>query len=193
MDDRVGGVYMKRLLLIRGDIAAGKSVFADILSRRYHTNYFSKDSIKEILGDTVGFSNREENLKLSKAAIEMMFFLFSEFAKFGKNLILESNFHTNELERICQIAYEKEYNILTLDISGDIDILYQRYLNRMYHENRHPVHLSTTIDIFEDFKKCIEHIRKERIPGSVIHINANDFSYQTYKLLLAEIDEFMTK
>lgn len=38
-----------------GDIAAGKSTFANILSKRYNTNVFFKDSIKEVLGDTIGF------------------------------------------------------------------------------------------------------------------------------------------
>ena len=54
---------MKKLLLITGDIATGKSTFANILSQRYNTNVFFKDSIKEVLGDTIGFSNREENKK----------------------------------------------------------------------------------------------------------------------------------
>ena len=39
---------MKKLLLITGDIATGKSTFANILSKRYHTNMFFKDSIKEV-------------------------------------------------------------------------------------------------------------------------------------------------
>lgn len=84
---------MKKLLLITGDIATGKSTFANILSKRYHTNMFFKDSIKEVLGDTIGFSNREENKKLSFASMELMFFIFSEFASLEKDLILESNFH----------------------------------------------------------------------------------------------------
>ena len=55
---------MKKLLLITGDIATGKSTFANILSQRYNTNVFFKDSIKEVLGETIGFSNREENKKI---------------------------------------------------------------------------------------------------------------------------------
>lgn len=55
---------MKKLLLIMGDLATGKTTFANIFSKRYDTNVFSKDSVKELLGDTIGFSNREENLKL---------------------------------------------------------------------------------------------------------------------------------
>lgn len=43
-----------------------------------------KDTMKEVLGDTIGFANREENLRLSKTTMELMMFTFSQFAKLGK-------------------------------------------------------------------------------------------------------------
>ena len=88
---------MKKLLLITGDLACGKTTFAKLLSKRYDTNLYFKDSLKELLGDAIGFTNREENLKLSKAAVQVMVHIFSEFAPLGKNLILEANFRTHEL------------------------------------------------------------------------------------------------
>ena len=42
---------MKKLLLIMGDLATGKTTFANILSQRYNAILFFKDSIKEALGD----------------------------------------------------------------------------------------------------------------------------------------------
>lgn len=33
------------------------------------------------------------------------------------------------------------YGILTIVLQGDAEILHKRYLNRIYNENRHPVHL----------------------------------------------------
>lgn len=182
---------MKKLLLIMGDLATGKSTFAKLLSKRYDTTVFYKDSIKEVLGDTIGFSNREENLKLSKATMELMFYTFSEFCKLDKNLILEANFHKAELERLHKIAHENNYEVLTLVLRGDVGILHKRYLNRIYNENRHPVHLSTTLDVFDDFKGYIEYSRKEEIHGEIININADSFSYQTDKEILASIDKFM--
>ncbi len=181
---------MNKLLLLTGDLATGKSAFSAILSKRYDVNVFKKDSIKEVLGDTIGFTNREENLKLSAVTLEVMLFLFSEFTKLNKDLILESNFHKAELERLYEMAAANNYEVLVLLLRGDLDILHKRYLNRMYNENRHPVHLSTTLDIFDHFKDYIESARKEEIDGNVIQINANDFAYQTDKELLAKIDEF---
>ena len=182
---------MNKLLLIMGDLATGKSTFANILSKRYDVNLFYKDSIKEVLGDTIGFSNREENKKLSNASMELMYFIFKEFGKLGKNLILESNFHTVELERLHKIAYENNYEVLTLVLRGDVEILHKRYINRMQNENRHLVHLSTTIDVYEDFKKCTEYLRSAKILGKIININTDDFSYQTDNEILAQVDDFL--
>lgn len=182
---------MKRLLLITGDLATGKSTFADMLSKRYDTVVFMKDTIKEVLGDTIGFANREENLKLSKATMELMIFVFTEFATLDKDLILEANFHKADLERLQEIATAHNYEVMVLVLRGDVNILHKRYLNRIYKENRHPVHLSTTLDIFDDFKKYVETGRKEEIIGNALKIDANDFSYQQDETLLSEIDRFM--
>ncbi len=110
---------MRKLLLIMGDLATGKSTFENILSKRYDTNVFFKDSIKEVLGDTIGFSNREENKRLSNASMELMYFIFSEFAKLEKNLILESNFHTAELEKIHKIASENNYEVFNICFANE--------------------------------------------------------------------------
>lgn len=182
---------MKKLLLITGDLATGKSTFAGILSMRYDTNVFYKDAIKEVLGDTIGFAGRVENLKLSRAAVELMCYLFSEFGKVNKDLILEANFHTAELEKLHKTAKENGYTVLTLVLRGKVDVLYRRYLYRIRNQNRHPVHLSTTLDIFDDFKAYLEAARKEAIPGETAEINADDFSYQTDEAILARIDAFM--
>lgn len=144
------------------------------------------------MGDTIGFSNREENKKLSRAAMELMFFIFSEFEKLSKDLILESNFHSAELETLHKMAYKNNYEVLTLVFRGDVEILHKRYLNRMHNENRHPVHLSTTLDVFDDFKRCTEYLRSEKIPGNTVYIDANDFSYQTDIDVLTKIDGFMS-
>jgi dephospho-CoA kinase len=69
---------MRKLLLIMGDLATGKSTFANLLSQRFKTVLFCKDPIKETMGDTFGFSNRAENLKLSYATADLMYLIFSD-------------------------------------------------------------------------------------------------------------------
>ena len=181
---------MKKLLLITGDLATGKSTFAHILSQRYDTCLIVKDTVKEVLGDVLGASSNEESKRLSIAAVEVMFYTFSAFESLNKDLILEANFHA-ELVKIHEMAAESDYEVLTLVIRADPEILHNRYLNRMKNENRHPVHLSAMFEAFDDFKAYIDRSRAEKVLGNTVDINADDFSYQTDEAILAEIDNFM--
>ena len=122
---------MKKLLLITGDLACGKTTFAKLLSKRYDTNLYFKDSLKELLGDTIGFSNREENLKLSKAAVQVMAHIFSEFAPLGKNLILEANFRTHELEKLHAIDVGAVRMVHFSDVSKDEQAWANDYLEHV--------------------------------------------------------------
>lgn len=182
---------MKKLLLITGDIAAGKSTFSKILSARYGTPAFQKDTIKEILGDNIGYRNREENKRLSNAAVEILCHIFSQNAAAGGDLILEANFHEAELRKLHTIAGENGYDVLTLVLRGDAEVLYDRYLYRMNEENRHPVHLTTTLNVKEDFIETAKWIRGEQIPGDSLVIEADDFAYQKDPRVLKQIDAFM--
>lgn len=182
---------MGKLLLIMGDLATGKSTFAQILSRRYETTLFVKDTIKEALGDTIGFTNRAENLKLSQATAALMRLIFTEFSRLKKPLILESNFRIHELEALHTIAAGNDYRVLTLVLRADAPLLHQRYLHRMQNQHRHPVHLCEAFNTLEGFTDYLESLRSTDIPGMVLEIDANDFSYQTDPAILEKIDAFM--
>lgn len=182
---------MRKLLLITGDIAAGKSTFSRILSARYGVLAFQKDTVKEVLCDRIGFHNREENKALSHAAIDVMCHIFSQTAPTKADLILEANFHEDELAKLHSIAEQNQYEVLTLVLRGDTDVLFRRYIHRMREENRHPVHLAAALDVKEEFMKVAEFIRTERIVGEVLAIDATDFSYQNDPAVLNQIDRFM--
>lgn len=182
---------MRKLLLLMGDIAAGKSTFAGQLSQRYGTAVFQKDSIKAILSDDIGFQNREENLRLSRATVSLMGHIFLQTAVSGSDLILESNFHESELQKLHAMADAMHYDVLTLVLRGDPEVLYARYMHRMQHEDRHPAHLTTTLHVKEDFLRCAERTKREQAVGESLTVNATDFSYQTDPVLLEKIDAFM--
>lgn len=182
---------MGKLLMIMGDLATGKSTFAGQLSQRYRVNVFYKDTFKEILGDTIGFSDRKENLQLSVASAALMRMIFSEFCKLDKDLILESNFRQKELEMLGEIAKENGYDVLTVVLRGDLEILHQRFLHRLYHENRHPVHACGGFEDLEVFTNYVTGQRALTVPGRVVECSADTFDYQNDDALLEKLDEFM--
>lgn len=182
---------MKKLLLIMGDLAAGKTTFAYKLASRYGIVAFNKDGLKEVIANTYPYDSREKTRKISIVAVDTMIDAFRQFCLVGKPLILESNFHQDEIDRIDKIAKENNYEVLTLLVQADMEILHKRFVNRAENENRHPVHFSEMFKRFEDFKEYIENSRKEKPLGKVLKIDANSFNYQEDETILKQIDRFI--
>lgn len=184
---------MKKLLIITGDLACGKSTFAKLLSARYNAYMFRKDDVKEILGDTVGFTDRNENRSLSVAAVELMRYNFLTLSPFGADVILEANFRTDELMKLHEAAKANGYAVCTLVLRADNEILFARFRNRIENENRHPVHQSAGLTDIASFTAYIEEQRREYIPGKTISVCADDFSFETDEELISHIDTFMSE
>ena len=63
---------MQRLIIITGDLAAGKSTLAAALSESLGIPFIIKDTLKEIVCDNVGYQTRQENRLLSITATQDM-------------------------------------------------------------------------------------------------------------------------
>ena len=78
----------------------------------------------------------------------------------GNDLIMEANFRTSELAEIEGIADEYNYRVVLLVLTGDIPLLYQRFLDRL--PNRHIAHRSMNLDYsLERFSDYINELRDQ--------------------------------
>jgi len=169
---------VKKLILVLGNLASGKSTLARELSLRLNAPVFVKDEIKEALSDEIGFSNREENKKLSRGTFRVMEYAFMHLLSLD-SIILESNFRKYEIERLNSIAQEYNVTVLYLVLSASPDVLYERYVERnpYRHETHHSVDFTTKqqfLDIISDFSDF-------PFVGRVLHIDT------TYGYLLDDI------
>ena len=164
---------MHNLILISGDLASGKSTLAASLSESLNVPFLTKDSLKEIACDAIGFTNREENRNLSISAVNSMIYVFEQAAKVGQDLILEANFRSDEMLKIKQLCDEYSYNAVLINLTGDINLLYQRFLDRL--PSRHPAHTSMNLDYSLDrFTSYIEQIRNEDMLFPVNQIDMSE-------------------
>ena len=182
---------MNKIILVNGDIATGKSHFAIILRDCFNLPLYTKDEFKEALAEIYPYSTYEESHALSIMAMDKLISIFEEKAKLNVDLILEANFHEEHLKKINDIANKHNYKQLNLNLVGDPEILFKRYINRRDNENRHPVHRVNKLNTYEEFKQYIEDRKKEKMFGQVITINTNDYFYQSDEILLKRIEEFL--
>ena len=167
---------MQNLIIITGDLAAGKSTLAQGLSAELNIPCLIKDTLKEIACDAIGYETREENRALSIAAVNSMIYVFNQTAEVGGDLILEANFRNEEILAIKEIADEYDYNVVLIALTGDINLLYQRFLDRL--SNRHIAHRSLHLDNSLDrFVSYIQEIRNE------------DMIYPPHIIDMSDLDE----
>lgn len=152
---------MEKLILITGDLATGKSTLAKRLSKELNALCFTKDVLKEILSDDIGFSSRQENKRLSVASVDVMKHIFSQYAFLRRDLILEANFHKPEITAIRSLALAQGYKIVLVFLRGEVDELFDRFTNRIQNENRHPTHCTSDIMDRAGFQKYLLDNRQE--------------------------------
>lgn len=181
---------MKRIICVGGDLAAGKSTLTERLTKELGILCINKDTVKEILGDSFGFANREENLHLSRVTFSLMYYIARKCVEAGVSVILESNFRQKELDILTRLAENNGYEMRSLVVRADIEELYRRYNNRIENEGRHPVHTAVPYPTIESFAEMINEWREINYPAPVHIVDSTDFE-RLYNESLAEILEFL--
>lgn len=128
-------------ILVTGIPASGKSTMARFLAEAFGLPVISKDRIKECMYDTIGFRSREEKVKLGIASMQIMYDLAEELMKSARPFILENNFENVSKEGLLTILEKYEYEAITVTLTGDYKIIYQRFLERNRDPGRHPGHV----------------------------------------------------
>ncbi len=158
---------MALLVLVNGDLAVGKSVFARRLGEIRNITVLTKDRMKELICDAVGYRTREENYRFSVAVASLFFHLAEETLKAGNDLLLESNFRQYELDELYRIAAARGARVVTFVLEGDLHVLHERFLARIAAGTRHAAHLSQDLSRFEDFERLLLENRKRTYSGDV--------------------------
>ncbi len=127
-------------ILVAGMPAAGKSTMAETLGERLKLPVISKDRIKERMFDTVGFRSREEKVKLGIASMEILYYVAEQLMGAGQPFILENNFEGSE-QGIKTLLDKYRYAGLTVNLTGDYKVIYQRFLEREISPHRHRGHV----------------------------------------------------
>lgn len=128
-------------ILVTGIPAAGKSSMARKLAVHYQIPMISKDDIKEILFDDLGFNSREEKVKEGIAAMHIMYYMSEQMMRVKKPFILENNFEFISKEELIKLLNEYEYQAITVTLTGDYPTIYQRFLERNENPTRHRGHV----------------------------------------------------
>lgn len=195
-------------ILVTGIPAAGKSTMAEAIAAKLKLPVISKDTIKELLFDQVGFQSREEKVKLGIVSMEIMYYAAGQLMRAGQPFILENNFEYSSEHGLKTLLEKYQYSVLTITLTGDYKTIYQRFLEREASPDRHRGHVvndcypekecdagkrKTTSISYEDYVHGIEQrgFDSFSIDGRQIRVDTTDFTQIDMEKLFAQIAAWM--
>lgn len=131
---------MRKLLLISGMPATGKSTLARRIGEELHFPILEKDEIKEVLFDTLGYADLKEKRRLDTIATAVLLQTAEKLLQSGVDLILVNNFESSMAPTVDEMIARCEARCITLFLNGDAEVLYQRYVERDRKKSRHQGH-----------------------------------------------------
>lgn len=131
-------------ILVAGLPASGKSTLAAALSKELGFPMFSKDSMKELLYDSVGFQCRAEKVALGVGAMDILYYCAGQVLSLGQSVILENNFENASKPGLQALLEKYACSVVTVMLTGDPHAIYRRFLERDMSPGRHRGHVVNT-------------------------------------------------
>lgn len=132
------------VIILAGMPATGKSTIAKHFQNALGYPILEKDCLKEGLFDTVGFSCYAQKRQLDIASNELLLRVMEALLKAGISMIIDNNFDTIAAKKLDQILQTYRPNCVTLFLTGDPQVLYERYVDRDFNGRRHLGHAMQT-------------------------------------------------
>ncbi len=131
-----------QLLLLHGPPCAGKSHLSNFILSHFFIPAMSKDIFKEVMYETLGWSDREWSRQLSRAAMSLLYAYAHSLLSQGQSCMLEANF-------VSDLAYEEltrlfglvSFETAQIFVFAEPEVLEQRFRARAQSGHRHPGNL----------------------------------------------------
>jgi len=171
----------KKLIIIAGYLASGKSSFALRLSKELKIPYLMKDTFKSAICTSIPITNREEGRIFSAATFDAIAYVAERLMETEYPLIIEGNFvmggymKSNEADAIKSLIDKYNYESLTYILWGDIKVVCDRFNNREKNPERGQANQIFSELTYEDCERIVPSLGDFTVQGRIIKIDTTDF------------------
>lgn len=187
----------KKIIIVEGYLASGKSTFALSLSKAIGVPYLIKDTFKSALCKNIEITNRVESSKFSVITFDAMMYVVERLMENGCPIIIEGNFAPRGMKKIDEAGEIKrliemhEYQSLTYKFKGDTKVLHERFVKRESTAERGQANKLGFEVKYEDFDRWCHNLDPFDVGGEVIEVDTTDFSKVDYEKYLRSAENFL--
>jgi predicted kinase len=129
------------LIVVNGLSGTGKSALARHIARDLGYPFFGNDQLKEVLFDTLGWSDLEWSKRLGTSASALLWSVARSMLEAGQSLVVEGAFHAGEDgPRLVGLREQFRPRIAEIHCFASRDVLARRVKERAESGDRHPGH-----------------------------------------------------
>lgn len=201
----------KYLILLAGSPATGKSyLISQLMEKLSPTVLITPDDIKETLADNVGFDNLTQKAELEVDVWQFYYQLLDSYMRMGKRYVLsEYPFSDKQKMKLKILAATYQYEVITIRLDADFEILWQRRQKRDVQLDRHLSHIMSHYhfgDKLDNRSKADNHITREAFLdivtkraynqfqlGKLFELDVTDFSKVDYPTFINGLIEYLQK
>lgn len=201
----------KYLILLAGSPATGKSyLISQLMEKLSPTVLITPDDIKETLADNVGFDNLSQKAELEVDVWQFYYQLLDSYMRMGKRYVLsEYPFSDKQKMKLKILAATYQYEVITIRLDADFEILWQRRQKRDVQLDRHLSHIMSHYhfgDKLDNRSKADNHITREAFLdivtkraynqfqlGKLFELDVTDFSKVDYPTFINGLIEYLQK
>lgn len=193
-----GIILTKKIIIIEGYLASGKSAFALRLSKQINIPYLVKDTFKIALCKHISVTNREESSLFSAVTFDAMMYVTERMFETGSPVIIEGNFvpagvkDVDEAGMIKQLIDHYGYTPLTFKFSGDTQVLYERFVEREKTSERGQVN-KIGVDVpYNIFEQWCHNLDAFDVGGKIVRVDTTDFGTVDFDKYIELARQFMS-
>jgi adenylate kinase family enzyme len=181
------------LIIISGLSCTGKTTLSKRIAQELHLPLINRDTIKELLFDTLGIKDREWSKQLGISSYKILYYLIDSFIQANQAIIIESNFNP-EFDDQKFLDLQKRYQFESVQIicKTDGEILFERFKKRSESDERHPGHVDN--QNYNEFKEILlqgKH-RPLNLRSKTLEVDTTNFENIDYNSIFTAIKSAIT-
>ena len=176
------------LIIVSGAPSSGKTSAGRQIAHEMGLPFVFKDGIKEMLFDTLGWSDKEWTEQLNLATYAILFHFIEAQLQAGLSFVVESDFKPDEhTSKFKEFKHKYGFKPVQVQCQASDEVLLNRFKERSKSGERHPGHMDQAN--LEDFKKSLRENTYEPLDlgGETLTVDTSDFDKIDYPALLEAI------